>query len=56
MGSRSVTPYQRVIDKTKGLSFRSHVLVNNIHQLHNAKQKMAAAAKAQAEAVAQQAN
>jgi translation initiation factor 3 subunit E len=28
--------YQQVIDKTKGLAFRSHVLANNIDALHHA--------------------
>jgi translation initiation factor 3 subunit E len=32
MGTQAVSPYQQVIEKTKGLAFRSQVLAMNIEK------------------------
>ena len=32
MGTQAVSPYQQVIEKTKGLAFRSQMLVMNIEK------------------------
>ena len=32
MGAQAVSPYQQVIEKTKGLAFRSQMLVMNIEK------------------------
>lgn len=36
MGTQNPSVYQQVIEKTKGLAFRSYVMANNITQLNAA--------------------
>ena len=35
MGAQAVSPYQQVIEKTKGLSFKSQMLVMNVEKKLN---------------------
>merc|ERR1711894_268628 len=39
MGTQAISPYQQVIEKTKGLAFRSQMLVMNIEKRLGAKEK-----------------
>ncbi|XP_064624729.1 eukaryotic translation initiation factor 3 subunit E-like [Lineus longissimus] len=41
MGTQAVSPYQQVIEKTKGLAFRSQMLSMNIEKKHGQKNKQA---------------